>query len=300
MSAASLRTGRARVGEVELAYDVFDGGPRRLALIMGIGAQRVFWDDRLCARLADRGFAVVRFDHRDIGESTRLDHLPAPKPPRVMARALLGLTVPAPYGLSDMAADVIGLLDHLGWDRAHVVGASMGGMIAQHLGFEHGARVASLTSIMSSTGARRYAVMARPRALGALLGNPPRTVDEAGEHAVRVFSALSGGAFPADAEGLRAKGRLAFERGPSPRGFCRHFAAIGASGDRTARLAAVKVPTLVFHGAADPLIPAAAGRATARAIAGARLEIVDGMGHHMPPGVWDRLTDAIVANAQRA
>jgi serine/threonine protein kinase/pimeloyl-ACP methyl ester carboxylesterase len=305
MATASHRTGRARVGthgarDLELAYDVFDGGPRRLVLIMGIGAQRVFWDDRLCARLADRGFAVVRFDHRDLGESSRLDDLPAPRPGRVMARALLGLSVPAPYTLSAMAGDVIGLCDHLGWDRVHVVGASMGGMIAQHLGFEHGHRLASLTSIMSTTGARRYAVMAKPAAMRALLGKPPRTADEAGEHAVRLFTALGGPRFPADSEALRTNARVAFERGPSPRGFCRHFAAIGASGDRTARLAAVKVPTLVVHGSHDPLIPAAAGRATARAIAGARLHVIDGMGHHLPPGSWDELGDAIDANAARA
>lgn len=305
MATASHRTGRARVGthgarDLELAYDVFDGGPRRLVLIMGIGAQRVFWDERLCARLADRGFAVVRFDHRDLGESSRLDDLPAPRPGRVMARALLGLSVPAPYTLSAMAGDVIGLCDHLGWDRVHVVGVSMGGMIAQHLGFEHGHRLASLTSVMSTTGARRYAVMAKPAAMRALLGKPQRTADEAGEHAVRLFTALGGPRFPADSEALRTNARVAFERGPSPRGFCRHFAAIGASGDRTARLAAVKVPTLVVHGSHDPLIPAAAGRATARAIAGARLHVIDGMGHHLPPGSWDELGDAIDANAARA
>jgi pimeloyl-ACP methyl ester carboxylesterase len=121
------RTGRARVGDVEIAYDIFDGGPRRMVLVMGIGAQRVFWDDALCARLADQGFAVARFDHRDVGESTRLDHLPAPRPGRTMTRGMLGLPVPAPYTLSDMAGDVIGLVDHLGWDRVHVVGRRWAG-----------------------------------------------------------------------------------------------------------------------------------------------------------------------------
>lgn len=294
------RTGRARVGDVELAYDIFDGGPRRMVLVMGIGAQRVFWDDALCARLADQGFAVARFDHRDVGESTRLDHLPVPRPGRTMMRGMLGLSVPAPYTLSDMAADVIGLVDHLGWDRVHVVGASMGGMIAQHLGFEHGARLASLTSIMSTTGARRYTLLTRPAALKALMGKPPRTADESAEYAVSLFKAIGGPGFAADEEALRRNGRLAFERKPSPRGFCRHFAAIGASGDRTARLATIRTPTLVFHGAADPLIAVAGGRATARAIPGARLEVVDGMGHHMPPGVWDRMVGAITANAARA
>lgn len=294
------RTGRAKVGAIDLAFDVFDGGPRRMVLVMGIGAQRVFWDDRLCGRLADRGFAVVRFDHRDIGESTRLDALPVPRPGRVLARALVGLSIDAPYTLSDMASDVIGLVDHLGWDRVHVVGASMGGMIAQHLGFEHGARLASLTSIMSTTGARRYTVRARPRAMRALLGKPPRTADEAAEYAVSLFRTIGGPGFEADADELRRLGRLSFERKPSPRGFCRHFAAIAHSGDRTARLATIRTPSLVFHGEDDPLLVVAGGRATARAIPGARLHVVPGMGHHMPPGVWDQLVPAITDNAARA
>jgi hypothetical protein len=158
----------------------------------------------------------------------------------------------------------------------------------------------SLTSIMSTTGARRYSLLTRPGALKALMGKPPRSADESAEYAVSLFKAIGGPGFAPDEEALRKNGRLAFERKPSPRGFCRHFAAIGASGDRTARLATIRTPTLVFHGAADPLIAVAAGRATARAIPGARLEVVDGMGHHLPPGVWDRLIEAISANAARA
>ncbi len=292
--------GRARCGDVELAYDRIGDGPRRLLLIMGIGSQRIFWDERLCARLVDAGFSLARFDHRDIGQSTRLDHLPVPRPGRTMARHLLGLSVGAPYTLSDMATDVVGLLDHLGWDRAHVVGASMGGMIAQHLAIEHPTRIASLTSIMSTPGARRYAIQTRPSAMTALLGKAPRTADESGEYAVRLFKTIGGPRFASDEDMLRRLGRLAFERKPSPRGFCRHFAALCASGDRTARLAAVRTPTLIFHGSDDPLIPVSAGRATARAIPGARLHVVEGMGHHMPPGVWDELVPAIVANAARA
>jgi pimeloyl-ACP methyl ester carboxylesterase len=294
------RTGRAKVGAIDLAFDVFDGGPRRMVLVMGIGAQRVFWDDRLCGRLADRGFAVVRFDHRDIGESTRLDALPVPRPGRVLARALVGLSIDAPYTLSDMASDVIGLVDHLGWDRVHVVGASMGGMIAQHLGFEHGARLASLTSIMSTTGARRYTVRARPRAMRALLGKPPRTADEAGR--VRRV------AVPHDRRaGVRGRRR----RAASPRATVvraqavaarvlpplRRHRALGRS-HRAPRHH--PHPSLVFHGEDDPLLVVAGGRATARAIPGARLHVVPGMGHHMPPGVWDQLVPAITDNAARA
>jgi pimeloyl-ACP methyl ester carboxylesterase len=294
------RTGRARCGDVELAYDVFGDGPRRLLLIMGIGSQRIFWDERLCARFADAGFTVARFDHRDVGQSTRLDHLPVPRPGRTMARHLIGLSVAAPYTLSDMAGDVVGLLDHLAWDRAHVVGASMGGMIAQHLAIEHPTRIASLTSIMSTPGARRFALMTKPSAMKALLGKPPRTAEESGDYAVNLFKIIGGTRFPTDEDHVRRMGRLAFERKPAPRGFCRHFAAMCASGDRTRRLAAVRAPTLVFHGAADPLIPAAAGRATARAIPDARLQVIDGMGHHIPPGVWDELVPAAISNADRS
>lgn len=293
----AARPGRAG-GAIELAYDV-QGEGRPLVLIMGIGAQRIFWDLRLCAQLVAAGFQVIRFDTRDLGESTRLDHLPAPRPLRSMARFAFGLRVPAPYDLSDLAADVVGLLDHLGHARADVVGVSMGGMVAQHLAIEHPTRVASLTSVMSTTGARSLGFRARPGAVRGLLAPPPRSAAEAGDHLARLFALLGGERLPSDGAALRAIGRAAYERGMSPRGFARHFAAIMASGDRTARLAAVRAPTLVVHGARDPLIPLAAGRATARAIAGATLMIEPEMGHHLPPAIWPRLVAAIVANAAR-
>jgi pimeloyl-ACP methyl ester carboxylesterase len=304
--APALVLGRARLAEprnagrpIELAYDVQgDGEP--LVLIMGIGAQRIFWDLRLCAALVAAGFQVIRFDHRDLGESTHLDGLPAPRPLRALGRFAFGLPVPAPYDLSDMAADVIGLLDHLGHPRAHVVGVSMGGMVAQHVALEHPDRVASLASVMSTTGARSLGLRARPRALRALLAPPPRSAPEAGEHLARLFAEVGGERLPSDGDALRAIGHAAFERGMNPRGFARHFAAIMKSGDRTKRLASLRTPTLVFHGARDPLIHVAAGRATARAIAGATLVIEPDMGHHLPPAIWPRLVAAIAANAARA
>ncbi len=288
---------RARVGEVELEYETRGTGAP-LVLVMGIGAQMVFWDDELIDRFVRRGFQVIRFDHRDIGLSTRLDHLPVPRPGRIVTRALLRQPVEAPYTLSDMAGDVVGLLDHLAIDRAHVVGMSMGGMIAQHLAIEHPRRVRSITSIMSTPGRFRL-TWSDPRALVALFGPAPRTPEQAEANIVKTFRVI-GGAEGADEARLRTVGRRAFERGMSPRGFLRHFAAIAASGDRTARLAAVRTPTLVIHGAEDPLIKPAAGRATARAIPGARYVEIPRMGHLLPLRAWDEVVDRIADHAARA
>jgi pimeloyl-ACP methyl ester carboxylesterase len=294
---------RAAIGEVELEYEVHGHGVP-LVLVMGIGAQMVFWDAGLIDRFVDAGFQVVVFDHRDVGLSTRLDHLPVPKPGPVMVRSLFGLTVAAPYTLSDMAGDVVGLLDHLAIDRAHVVGVSMGGMIAQHLSIEHARRLRTITSIMSTTGQRplRPALQPRPRALRALFAPLPRSADQAADNVATLFRAIGavggGPLAPADEARVRDLGRRAFERGAAPRGFLRHFAAIAASGDRTERLRAVRTPALVIHGAHDPLIRVAAGRATARAIPGARyLELPD-MAHFMPSARWDDIVGAIAAHAR--
>lgn len=288
---------RARVGEVELEYETRGTGAP-LVLVMGIGAQMVFWDDDLIDRFVRRGFQVIRFDHRDIGLSTRLDHLPVPRPGRVVTRALLRQPVEAPYTLSDMAGDVVGLLDHLAIDRAHVVGMSMGGMIAQHLAIEHPRRVRSITSIMSTPGRFRL-TWSDPRALAALFGPAPKTPEQAEANIVKTFRVI-GGAEGADEARLCTVARRAFERGMSPRGFLRHFAAIAASGDRTARLAAVRTPALVLHGAEDPLIKPAAGRATARAIPGARYVEIPRMGHLLPLRAWDEVVDRIADHAARA
>jgi pimeloyl-ACP methyl ester carboxylesterase len=293
---------RARVGEVELEYETFGAGTP-MVLIMGIGAQMIFWDDGLIAKLVAAGHQVIRFDHRDVGRSTRLDHLPVPDFRKVLAQVLLRRPVRAPYTLSELAADVAGLLDHLALERAHVVGVSMGGMVAQHLALEHPRRVRTLTSIMSTTGAPLGPRTApSPRALKALFRPVPRTAEEAGESSVRTFRVLGDGGAPmdpADAARLRELGARAFERGIAPRGFLRHFAAIAASGDRTARLRELRTPTLVLHGGADPLIRPAAGRATARAIPGARYVELAGMAHFMPRARWDELASLITDHARR-
>lgn len=291
-------TGRADVGGVQLAYDrIGDPRGRPLILIMGIGAQRVMWDDAFCAELAGHGFCVVRFDHRDIGESSRID-APVPSPGRALMRRLVGARVAAPYTLSDMASDVAGLIEQLGFGSAHVVGVSLGGMVAQHLAIEHPARVRSLVSIMSTPGARRY--LPEPRALAALFRKPPRTAEEAGLQAEQVFETIGSTVWPLDRERLRRNGARAFERGLSPRGFLRHFAAVLASGDRRPRLRDVHVPALIIHGSRDPMFPLRAGRDLARLMPDATWLPIAGMGHDLPSPMWPTLAAAIARHAERA
>jgi pimeloyl-ACP methyl ester carboxylesterase len=293
------QTSRASVGAVELAYDLF-GDPahgRPLVLIMGIGAQRLMWDDALCEQLVASGFCVVRFDHRDVGESTRLD-APVPDPRRLLVRRALGARIDAPYTLSDMAGDVAGLIDVLGFGAAHVVGASLGGMVGQHLAIEHPARVRSLVSIMSSPGARRY--LPEPRAAFALFRPMPRSAEQAGQQVEQLFRTIGSTAWPVDGERLRRIGARAFQRGLSPRGFLRHFAAVLASGDRRERLRGVHVPTLVIHGSRDPMFPIRAGRDLVDLMPDATWLPIAGMGHDLPPPLWPTLVAAITRHAERA
>lgn len=298
---------RARVGSyhardgseraIELAYDVFGERGRPLVLIMGIGAQRLFWDPMFCQMLVDAGFQVVRFDHRDIGQSTHLDAT-TPKPWPLLARRLLGAHVDAPYSLSSMAEDVVGLIAALGWRDAHVVGASLGGMVGQHLAIEHPEHVRSLTAIMTTPGARRF--VPKPFALRALFTPVPKTAAEAGEHAARLFAQIGSSAWPVDRARLNQLGAEAFARGSNPRGFLRQFAAVLASGDRSAALPRVHVPTLVVHGSRDPMFPIAAGRSLARRVANATWLPIAGMGHDLPAPLWPTLVAAIARHAAKA
>lgn len=293
---------RANVGDAELEYEVHgpDGG-EPLVLIMGIGAQLVMWPEGFIDQLVEQDFQVVRFDNRDVGLSSKLEHLGVPNAGLAFLRALLGLKVTAPYQLSHMAGDVVGLMDHLGWRTAHVVGASMGGMIAQTLGIEHGSRLRSLTSLMSTTGCRSH--LGSVKAMLALFGPPPTNRDEARGYVERALAVYGSPGLPRSPEQLeetRERAALAFDRGLSPTGFARQMAAICADGSRRERLAKVSVPTLVLHGAADPLIPPSAGEATAAAIPGAVFELIDGMGHDLPPGAWPLLAQSIARHARRA
>ena len=277
--------------DIELEAELFGDTGEPLVLVMGIGAQLVHWPVGFCEALVQAGFQVLRFDNRDAGLSTWLEGVRAPDLRQAILRRVAGLPVDAPYTLSDMADDTLALLDHFGWERAHIVGASMGGMIAQEFALQHQDRWASLTSIMSTTGARRHSV-ARPSALRALMAPASTSAEEAEERSVQLMSAV-GGSLPRDEAELRRMARLAFERGSNPAGFLRQFAAILASGDRGGRLQQLRGrPALVIHGLQDPLIPPSGGRATAAAL-GCPFLGIEGMGHDLPRASWPRMIEAI-------
>ena len=286
----------AGVGDVEIAYETFgDAADPALLLIMGLGVQMLGWDERFCRMLADRGFQVVRFDNRDVGRSTKIEGGPRPD---LMAVAAGDLSTVS-YLLADMAADAVGLLDHLGVEAAHLVGASMGGMIAQTLAILHPERVLSLTSIMSTTGDRSVG-QAHPEGLTALMKTPPTDREGFGESAVLAFRQIGSPGFETDEESVRARALASFDRGYEPLGVARQLVAVIASGDRTEALRKLDVPALVIHGAEDVLIDRSGGEATAKAIPGARLELIEGMGHDLPRALWPRLMDLIAENAARA
>jgi pimeloyl-ACP methyl ester carboxylesterase len=294
----------AAIGGLELDYESFGHADTpAILLIMGLGMPGVAWPDPLVDGLVAAGFRVIRFDNRDCGHSGKVAGGRMPDLRIAIARALLRRRVIAPYTLDDMAADSVGLLDVLGIERAHLVGASMGGMIAQNIAALYPQRVASLTSIMSSTGNPSPRVaLGRPGALRAILTRPTSTsdVETLVEHYVRVFGVIGSPGFAVDGELLRHNLRRIVSRGIHPAGTARQLLAILASGDRRALLARIVAPTLVVHGSDDPLLPVAAGRDTALHIPGARLEIISGMGHDLPPGVQPLLVERIVAHCRGA
>ncbi len=289
----------AQVGGIRLCYDAFgDPGAPPLVLVMGLASQMVVWDDDFCAGLAGQGFRVVRFDNRDIGLSTRLDGARTPSAAELVLAGLTGVRGRAPYTLTDMARDTAGLLDALGLASAHVVGISMGGAIAQELAIRAPDRLRTLTSIMATTGDPRVS-RPQPRAMAALFKRPP--ADRAGylRNWMSTWAVLNGPHLPFDAERIRRQGEISYARGINPPGAARQLLAIIASGDRTAALRRVRAPALVIHGSADPLVPVEAGRATARALSGAELLVIEGMGHTLPRLTWPRVIGAIAAHAAR-
>jgi pimeloyl-ACP methyl ester carboxylesterase len=259
---------------------------------MGLASQMILWDDEFCELLAAQGFWVIRFDNRDVGRSTILRGARVPKRWQLLTRSASG----AAYSLDEMAADAVGLLDHLGISAAHVVGASMGGMIGQVLAVRHPDRVLSLVSIMSSTGDRR---VGRPKPRIALWMLRRARGDREGyiEDHLDTYRAIGSQGFEFEEEHKRERAGRCFDRGIYPAGSARQMAAIVSAPDRTELLGQVQVPVTVIHGDADPLVDVSGGRATAEAIPGAKLLILDGMGHDLPRDLWPQIIDAIVQNA---
>jgi len=280
---------------ITLCYEPFGTpGDEPVLLIMGLGTQMVAWHEDFCRDLAARGYYVVRFDNRDIGRSTHVGG-----PPPTITQLLLRSKRAARYTLADMADDAAGLLRELGLSPAHVIGASMGGMIAQTLAARHPEQVRSLTSIMSNTGALTNGQPAL-RLYPFFLRRRPAGLDEYVAHFARLFAAIGSTGLPRDPDEIRALAGISYERDHDIAGPGRQLAAIIASGDRTRELRKVVAPTLVVHGTADPLVSPSGGRATARAIKGAKLMNIAGMGHDLPRAIWPQLIDAIVDNAARA
>jgi pimeloyl-ACP methyl ester carboxylesterase len=290
-----------RANGIELAYDEF-GASRDpvLLLIMGLGTQMIAWPEPFCASLAAQGYRVIRFDNRDIGLSEKMDGARAPHILKVAAFSRLNLPLTVPYRLGTMAQDAIGLLDALDIGAAHIVGASMGGMIAQLMAAHFPFRVLSLTSIMSTSGHKSLPGVDRKVALHML--RRPNAADPAAvlDHAMRTWRLIGSPAYQPTDAALREKISLSIQRSYYPAGHKRHIAAIMASGDRVAALQKITAPTLVIHGKADPLVPVAGGIDTARLVRGSRLELIDGMGHDLPQPLLGHFVDLISTHARGA
>jgi pimeloyl-ACP methyl ester carboxylesterase len=284
-----------------LSFEVDDSGPGGqrppVLLVMGLGMQLTAWPQALVDALVAAGHRVIRFDNRDIGLSTWLDHLGTPNLLWESMKLRLGLPVRAPYTLADLAADALGVLDALEVPAAHVVGASMGGMIAQRMALAAPQRVRTLTSIMSSSGARRLPGP-QPRVLQVMMSRPKdRSEPAVLAHFVRLFHAIGSPGFPEPDDVLRERILASVRRGGyHPAGSARQLAAVAADTTRADALASIRVPTLVVHGEADPLVPLACGQDTARRIPEARLVTIPGMGHDLPAGVVERLLPPLLAH----
>jgi pimeloyl-ACP methyl ester carboxylesterase len=281
---------RVQANGIELAYETFgDPSDPPVVLVMGLGTQMLAWPDSLCTGLADAGRFVIRYDNRDVGLSTHLDELPSPSPQDVLLRRRR----PA-YHVRDMAEDLYGLLDALGLPQAHIVGASMGGFIAQEFALAHPEKVLSLSLIMTSTGSRRVG-QAQMRIAPRLLGRRGRmTREEAIEAAVETFRTIGSRRPLFDEEHLRDVAARSYDRSHDARGYLRQLGACIAQPNRTKPLTQLRIPTLVMHGLHDPLVAVSGGLALARLIRGARFVGFSGMGHDLPPSLWPQFTRELI------
>lgn len=282
---------------IELCYQTFgdpDGDP--LLLVMGLGGPMNWWDPELCEALADAGFYVIRYDNRDTGRSTVLEGRVARS---TLVRAFAGTRVRTPYSIADLADDACGLLDHLGLESAHVVGVSMGGMIVQTMAIEHPARVRSMTSIMSTTG-KRTVGWQHPSLLPGLIGGRKPGREAYVAMSTAFWRQIGSPAYPQPVEVVEKRAADTFDRGVSASGVMRQMLAVLTQPNRGARLHSVRVPTLVVHGLADRMVHVSGGRATAAAVRGAELLLIDGMGHDLPPELFETFVGAIRRTADRA
>jgi pimeloyl-ACP methyl ester carboxylesterase len=298
------RTGTAPAGSpdqpIDICYeDMGDPNDPAVLLIMGLGAQMLLWRTEFCEKLVDQGLRVIRFDNRDVGLSTKLSgqRVDSPPLPLRMARSFLGKRSPAVYTLEDMADDAAALLDHLGIERAHIVGGSMGGMIAQVFASQHAARTRSLAVIFSSNNQACLPPPGIRQLLSVITGPPANSSrDVVLDNAVRLSKLNGSPAYPRSDEQIRAEAAELYDRAHYPAGIARHFAAILGSGSLRHHNARTSAPTVVIHGRADRLMPPSGGRAVANAIEGARMVLIDGMGHELPEPVWDEVIGELKTN----
>jgi pimeloyl-ACP methyl ester carboxylesterase len=287
--------------EIHIEYETF-GNPsgRPLLLIIGLGAQMIHWDDDLCQDLAERGHYVIRYDNRDVGLSTKFEEAGVPDLTAVFGKLLQGEKVKPPYTLEDMADDAAGLLDALRIRKAHICGMSMGGMIAQTIAIRHPSRIESLISIYSRTG-NPEVPQPKPEVVGLLVTPPPQEREANIEHMLGVFKTIAGPGFPVDEPWTRRVMGESYDRYFYPQGMGRQLVAILTQENRVPALSKVTVPTLVIHGTDDPLVPVEGGKDTARAVPGAELMLIEGMGHDLPHGgAWPRIVEAITAHTRKA
>jgi len=290
-----------RANGIHLEYESFgnDTAPP-IILIMGLGAQLILWPDEFCQALAAAGYRVIRFDNRDVGLSARMDHGPRGSLLHTAVRAALRLPVTVPYTLHDMAQDTVGLMDALSLRDAHVVGLSMGGMIGQIVAAHHAERVRSFTCIMSTSGNPRLPGPSLNLRLRLLKGPKQRDRESLIRFSMETWRLIGSPKFAPDEQVLRGKVERSHDRGYNPAGLARQTAAIIASGSRVPLLKRITAPTLVIHGEDDPLVPVAAANDLARHIPGARVEVIAGMGHDLPPALLPRITQLVLAHVQRA
>ena len=290
---------KANANSIEIEYDTFgDPSSKPLLLVMGLGAQMIAWLEELCMMFVDKGFYVIRFDNRDIGLSTKFEEAGVPNIMKEFMARQQGKTISPPYTVEDMADDAVGLLDALNIEKAHICGASMGGMIVQIIALRHPTRVLSLTSIMSTTGNPNLP-QAKPEAMQLLLKPAPTDREAYIEESVNLRRYLYGSGFPYNEDKEREFAAILYDRSFYPQGIARQLFAILAADNRAPKLGSIKVPTLVIHGGDDPLVPVEGGKETAATIPGAELLIIEGMGHSLPPEIWPQIVEAIAKNADK-